>query len=75
MNNDLSLFKVTIVYKSVPRLPHFNALFSILQSIVLMVMYAEALTVAIRQQNHIRITRLLRPLFLLDTHYMIEVRR
>ncbi len=46
-----------------------------LQAIVLVVMYVEALTVVIRQQNHIRITRVLRPLFLLDTHYMKDVRR
>ena len=35
----------------------------------------EALAVLIRQQNHIRITRLLRPLFLIDTYYMVGVRR
>ena len=45
------------------------------QTIVLMVMYVEALTVLIRQENHIRITRLLRPLFFIDTHYMLGVRR
>ena len=45
------------------------------QAIVLMVMYVEALTVLIRQENHIRITRLLRPCFFIDTHYMRGVRR
>lgn len=38
-------------------------------------MYMEALTVLIRQESHIRITRLLRPIFLIDTYYMVGVRR
>ena len=42
---------------------------------MLFVMLVEDMTVVIRQQNHVRITRVLRPLLLLDTHYMRDVRR
>jgi len=35
----------------------------------------EALVVMVRQDNHFRITRILRPFFLLDVHYMRGVRR
>ena len=38
-------------------------------------MYAEAITVLIRKENHVRVTRALRPLFLIDTHYCYGVRR
>ena len=33
-------------------------------------MYVEAITVLIRQENHIRVTRSLRPLFFIDTYLM-----
>ena len=46
-----------------------------LQSVVLVVMYVEAITVLIRQENHIRVTRSLRPLFFIDTYLMWGVRR
>lgn len=45
------------------------------QAVVLAVMYVEAITVLIRQENHIRITRALRPIFFIDTYYMGGVRR
>ena len=38
-------------------------------------MYAEAITVLIRKENHFRVTRALRPLLLIDTHYCYGVRR
>jgi two pore calcium channel protein 1 len=42
---------------------------------VLAEMYVEVVTVLIRQQNHFRITRALRPMFFIDNHLMKRVRR
>ena len=47
----------------------------IFQLVVLSVMYIEATVVVIRQQNHVRVTRCLRPIFLIDSHYCGGVRR
>ena len=47
----------------------------LLQTVVLAVMYVEVITVLIRQQNHFRITRALRPLFFIDNYLMSGVRR
>ncbi|KAL5016939.1 hypothetical protein ScPMuIL_006528 [Solemya velum] len=41
----------------------------------LLVMLSEAITVLIRQKNHVRVTRALRPLFVIDTHYCKGIRR
>jgi two pore calcium channel protein 1 len=38
-------------------------------------MFMEALAVIIRQKNHLRITRLFRPMFFIDTYYLAGVRR
>jgi len=38
-------------------------------------MFAEAAAVIIRKQNHIRVTRALRPLFFIDSYVMSETRR
>ena len=43
--------------------------------VVLAVMYVEVITVLIRQQNHFRITRALRPIFFIDNYLMNGVRR
>ncbi|XP_044164237.1 two pore calcium channel protein 1-like isoform X2 [Acropora millepora] len=48
---------------------------TLLKVTVLVVMYVEAVTVLLRGQNHVRVTRALRPLFLIDTHYCYGVRR
>ncbi|XP_022096236.1 two pore calcium channel protein 1-like [Acanthaster planci] len=45
------------------------------KTLVLLVMYCEAITVLARQQSHFRITRALRPFFLIDCHYCGGVRR
>ena len=45
------------------------------QTIILIVMYIEAITVLARQQNHFRITRALRPFFFIDNYLMNGVRR
>ena len=47
----------------------------LLQTVVLAVMYVEVITVLIRQQNHFRITRALRPMFFIDNYLMSGVRR
>ncbi|KAL9981122.1 hypothetical protein ACROYT_G009786 [Oculina patagonica] len=43
--------------------------------IVLSVVFVEAIVVLVRSENHVRVTRALRPLFLIDTHYCYGVRR
>ncbi|XP_064391757.1 two pore channel protein 1-like isoform X2 [Halichondria panicea] len=48
---------------------------TILILVVLVVMSVEAIVVLVRQQNHFRITRALRPIFLVDTYLMHGVRR
>ena len=48
---------------------------TVLKTLVLVVMLAEAMTVLIREQSHFRITRALRPIFLIDSHYSYNVRR
>jgi two pore calcium channel protein 1 len=45
------------------------------QAVVLVMMFIEAVTVMIRQESHFRVTRALRPVFLLDAHYCRGVRR
>ncbi|XP_066018883.1 two pore channel protein 1-like isoform X2 [Pocillopora verrucosa] len=39
------------------------------------VVFIEAIVVLVRRENHFRVTRSLRPLFLIDTHYCSGVRR
>lgn len=46
-----------------------------LQVITLVIMVFEALTVLIRQSSHFRVTRALRPIFLVDTRACGAVRR
>ena len=49
--------------------------FNYMQSVALIIMFIEAVTVLIRQDSHVRITRALRPVFLIDSHYLYGVRR
>ena len=46
-----------------------------MQTVILIVMYAEAITVLARQKNHVRITRALRPIFFIDNYLLNGVRR
>ena len=46
-----------------------------MQMIVLIVMFVEAIVVVARQESHIRVTRALRPVFLIDNVLMDGVRR
>ncbi|XP_064612254.1 LOW QUALITY PROTEIN: two pore channel protein 1-like [Liolophura sinensis] len=48
---------------------------TMLKSLTLSIMFVEAIVVLIRQTNHFRVTRALRPLFLLDSYYCRSVRR
>lgn len=45
------------------------------QCITLTIMFLEAITVLVRQSSHFRVTRALRPLFLVDTRACGSVRR
>lgn len=45
------------------------------QCITLAIMFLEAMTVLVRQSSHFRVTRALRPIFLIDTKYCGGVRR
>ncbi|XP_068750290.1 two pore channel protein 1-like isoform X2 [Montipora capricornis] len=48
---------------------------TVMKVVILVVMYTEAIVVLIRRENHFRVSRALRPLFLIDTHYCYGVRR
>ncbi|KFM59031.1 Two pore calcium channel protein 1, partial [Stegodyphus mimosarum] len=48
---------------------------SVIKSIVLFIMIIEALVVLGRQTSHFRVTRALRPVFLIDNHYCKGIRR
>ncbi|KAH3775283.1 hypothetical protein DPMN_176684 [Dreissena polymorpha] len=48
---------------------------TIIKTSMLLIMLAEAITVICRQTSHFRITRAIRPIFLLNTHYGRGVRR
>ena len=50
-------------------------IFLCFQAVVLLVMYSEALVVIVRQKSHFRVTRALRPIFLIDCHYCGGIRR
>ena len=55
---------------------YFNLGFELThQVVILSVVFVEAIVVLVRSQNHVRVTRALRPLFLIDTHYCFGVRR
>ena len=49
--------------------------FPSLQLILLIVISTEAFIVLIRRKSHIRITKALRPVFFIDSHYLFGVRR
>ncbi|CAH3151565.1 unnamed protein product, partial [Pocillopora meandrina] len=51
---------------------HKRTLFTV---VIWCVVFAEAIVVLVRRENHFRVTRSLRPLFLIDTHYCSGVRR
>ncbi|KAJ8044123.1 Two pore calcium channel protein 1 [Holothuria leucospilota] len=48
---------------------------TLIKTVVLVIMYIEAIIVIIRQQSHFRVTRALRPFFFIDCHYCGGVRR
>ncbi|KAM9329594.1 two pore channel protein 1 [Gastrophryne carolinensis] len=48
---------------------------TMLKSFVLLVQFVEAIVVLIRQTSHVRVTRALRPIFLVDCRYCGAVRR
>ncbi|KYN42644.1 Two pore calcium channel protein 1 [Trachymyrmex septentrionalis] len=55
-----------------PMLKHKRTM---LKCITLAIMFLEAMTVLVRQSSHVRVTRALRPIFLIDTKYCGGVRR
>ncbi|XP_060581859.1 two pore channel protein 1-like [Ruditapes philippinarum] len=48
---------------------------TVMKTCMLCIMLTEAVVVLIRQTNHFRVTRALRPIFLLNSHYCRSVRR
>ena len=46
-----------------------------IKSVVLLIMICEAMVVLIRRDSHFRVTRALRPVFLIDNHYCGGIRR
>ena len=67
---------ITMIRKAESVTSHHLIFFFVpLQIVILVVMYTEAIIVLIRMENHFRVTRALRPLFLIDTHYCYGVRR
>ncbi|XP_042904176.1 two pore channel protein 1 isoform X1 [Parasteatoda tepidariorum] len=48
---------------------------SVIKLVVLVIMIVEAFVVAVRQTSHFRVTRALRPVFLIDNHYCKGIRR
>lgn len=56
-----------------PTLYTLSSLFA--QTCVLLVQFVEAIVVLIRQTSHMRVTRALRPIFLVDCRYCGAVRR
>ncbi|KAK6620619.1 hypothetical protein RUM43_010911 [Polyplax serrata] len=48
---------------------------TMLKGVTLVIMFIEAVTVVIRQSSHFRVTRALRPIFIVDTKHCGEVRR
>lgn len=53
----------------------FHHVRSVLKFVLIICMYIEVIVILIRFRNHIRVTRALRPVFLLDSHYCYGVRR
>ncbi|XP_046456240.1 two pore calcium channel protein 1-like [Daphnia pulex] len=48
---------------------------SMVKAVTLLIMIAESILVLVRQSSHFRVTRALRPIFLLDNHHFGGVRR
>ena len=48
---------------------------SMVKAFTLVIMLAEAIVVLVRQSSHFRVTRALRPIFLVDNYYFGGVRR
>ncbi|CAN7985146.1 unnamed protein product, partial [Ixodes hexagonus] len=55
--------------------PFFAHKRTVFKLTILLLMFVEALVVAARQSNHFRVLRALRPIFLIDNHYLGGVRR
>ncbi|XP_029823092.2 two pore calcium channel protein 1 isoform X1 [Ixodes scapularis] len=55
--------------------PFFAHKRTVFKLTILLLMFVEALVVAARQTNHFRVLRALRPIFLIDNHYLGGVRR
>ena len=65
-----------IMHACLPFMPHACIQSSCAtQMLVLLVMFFEAVMILSRNQRHFRVTRALRPLLLLDTHFMAGARR
>lgn len=47
----------------------------LVQTCVLLLQFVEAIVVLVRQTSHVRVTRALRPIFLVDCRYCGAVRR
>lgn len=61
--------------KETAAVPLINLFFFFLQTCVLFVQFIEAIVVLVRQTSHVRITRALRCIFLVDCRYCGAVRR
>ncbi len=48
---------------------------SMIKASILAIMAVESVVILIRQSSHFRVTRALRPIFLIDNHYCRGVRR
>ncbi|XP_052801255.1 two pore calcium channel protein 1-like isoform X1 [Mya arenaria] len=48
---------------------------TVIKTVMLIIMLVEAVTVIVRQHNHFRVTRAIRPIFLLNTYYGRGIRR
>lgn len=73
----LSILAIDIVLRFIWLRPHhfFRHRRTVILTVLLIVMYIEAIVVLVRANNHVRITRTLRPFFFIDTHLMGGLRR
>ncbi|XP_060068697.1 two pore channel protein 1-like [Ylistrum balloti] len=53
----------------------FRHIRTVIKTVTLSIMFIETIVVMVRQTNHFRVTRALRPLFIIDTYYCRNVRR
>lgn len=60
---------------NVSKIKTVSSFVHLVQTCVLMLQFVEAIVVLIRQTSHMRVTRALRPIFLVDCRYCGAVRR